>query len=58
MSRLIGGLLAFFAIFSAFAGVPLASGVFGLLTLVWILAAKPVRRDGTTRQVDRWGNVY
>ena len=57
MSRLIGGLLAFFAIFSAFAGVPLASGVFGLLTLVWILA-KPARHDGVTKQVDRWGNVY
>ena len=58
MFRLIGGLLAFFAIFSAFAGAPLAGGVFGLLTLFWILAAKPARHDGTSKQVDRWGNVY
>lgn len=58
MSRLFGGLLAFFAIFSAYAEALIAVGVFGVLTLVWIAAAKPARRNGIARHVDRWGNVY
>lgn len=58
MSRLIGGLLAFLAIFSAFAGALVTAGVFGLLTLVWFVSAKPARRNGVARHVDRWGNVY
>ena len=43
MFQLVGGLLAFFALFSAFAGVPVA---------------KPARRGRSVKHVDRWGNAY
>ena len=58
MFQLVGGLLAFFALFSAFAGVPVASAVFALLTFAWVVLAKPARRGRSVKHVDRWGNAY
>lgn len=58
MFQLVGGLLAFLAVFSAFAGALVAGVVFALLTFAWIVLAKPARRNGTAKHVDRWGNVY
>jgi membrane protein implicated in regulation of membrane protease activity len=58
MFQLVGGLLAFFAIFSAFAGAPFAGTVFALLTFVWVLVAKPGRRERTARDDAPWGAIY
>ncbi len=44
MFQLIGSLLAFFAVISVVAGAPLAGTVFALLTFIWVVVARPVRR--------------
>jgi hypothetical protein len=58
MFQLIGCLLACFAVISVLAGSLIAGTVFALLTLVWVVFAKPASRDQTVKHVDRWGNVY
>ena len=58
MFQLIGGLLAFFAIVSVLAGSPIAGTVFALITFVWVVVAKPNRRDLTPKDVAPWGVIY
>jgi hypothetical protein len=58
MFQLIGSLLAFFAIFSAFAGEPLAGTVFALATFLWVLLAKPRRRERVVQETAPWGAIY
>ncbi len=58
MFQLIGSLLAFFAIFSAFAGAPIAGAVFALLTLVWVVVAKPTRRQPAVIDENPWPPIY
>ena len=59
MFQLIGSLLAFFAIISVLAGSPIAGTVFALITFVWVVVAKPGRRDRTAaKDVAPWGAMY
>ena len=58
MFQLIGGLLAFFAIVSVLAGSPIAGTVFALITFVWVVVAKPNRRDRAVKDDAPWGAVY
>ena len=58
MFQLIGGLLAFFAIISVLAGSPIAGTVFALSTFVWVVVAKPNRRDRTAKDAAPWRAIY
>ena len=58
MFQLIGGLLAFFAIVSVLAGSPIAGTVFALTTFIWVVVAKPGRRDRAVKDVAPWGAIY
>ena len=58
MFQLIGSLLAFFAIVSVLAGSPIAGTVFALITFVWVVVAKPNRRDRAVKDVAPWGAIY
>ena len=58
MFQLIGSLLAFFAIFSAVVGSPIAGAVFALLTFAWAVFAKPTRRYPKVRDENPWGAIY
>lgn len=58
MFQLIGCLLAFFAIISIAAGSPIAGTVFALLTFVWVVVAKPNRRDRPVKEVAPWDPIY
>jgi hypothetical protein len=59
MFQLIGGLLAFFAIVSVLAGSPIAGTVFALTTFIWVVVAKPNRRDHAAAKDDApWGAIY
>ena len=57
MFQLIGSLLAFFAIISVLAGSPIAGTVFALTTFIWVVVAKPSRRDRAARMTPP-GAVY
>ena len=58
MFQLIGGLLAFFAIVSVLAGLPVAGTVFALITFIWVVVANPGRRDRIAKDDAPWGSVY
>ncbi|HET9395310.1 MAG TPA: hypothetical protein VFO36_04575 [Nitrospiraceae bacterium] len=58
MFQLIGSLLAFFAIVSMLAGSPFAGAVFALMTFIWVVVAKPKRRDRSAENVAPWDSVY
>jgi len=58
MFQLIGGLLAFFAIFSAITGAPVAGAVFALSTFIWVIVANPNRRERRVKDVTPRGIVY
>ena len=58
MFQLIGGLLAFFAIISVLADSPIAGTVFAFTTFIWVVVAKPARRDRTVKDVSPWGAIY
>jgi len=58
MFQLIGSLLAFFAIGSVLAGSPVAGTVFALTTFIWVVVAKPGRRDRAPKDVAPWGDIY
>ena len=58
MFQLIGSLLAFFAIISVLAGSPIAGTVFALTTFIWVVVAKPARRDRPLKDDAPWGAVY
>jgi hypothetical protein len=58
MFQLIGSLLAFFAIISVVAGSLFAGTVFALATFVWVVVAKPNRRDRTAKDDAPWGAIY
>ena len=58
MFQLIGSLLAFFAIISVLAGSPVAGTVFALSTFIWVVVAKPSRRDRTAKDAAPWSAVY
>lgn len=58
MFQLIGGLLAFFAIVSVLAGLPLAGTVFALNTFVWVVVANPRRRNRVVKDDAPWGSIY
>ena len=59
MFQLIGSLLAFFAIISVLAGSPIAGTMFALTTFIWVVVAKPNRRDRTAaKDVAPWGAIY
>ena len=58
MFQLIGSLLAFFAILSVLAGLPIAATVFALTTFIWIVVAKPKRRDRVAKDDAPWGRFY
>jgi hypothetical protein len=58
MFQLIGSLLAFFAIISVLAGSPIAGTVFALITFIWVVVAKPNRRDRSAKDVAPWGAIY
>jgi hypothetical protein len=57
MFQLIGSLLAFFAIISVLAGSPLAGTVFALTTFIWVVVAKPNRRDHIVKDDAPWGSI-
>jgi hypothetical protein len=57
MFQLIGSLLAFFAIISVVAGSPVAGTVFALTTFIWVVVAKPNRRDRAAKDVAPWGAI-
>ena len=58
MFQLIGSLLAFFAIVSVLAGSHIAGTVFALTTFIWVVVAKPARRDRAVKDAAPWGAVY
>ena len=58
MFQLIGSLLAFFAIVSVLAGLPVAGTVFALITFIWVVVANPGRRDRIAKDDAPWGSVY
>ena len=59
MFQLIGSLLAFFAIVSVLAGSPIAGTVFALTTFIWVVVAKPNRRDrAAAKDVAPWDAIY
>lgn len=58
MFQLIGSLLAFFAIISVLAGSPIAGTVFALATFIWVVVAKPKRRDRAVKDAAPWGAIY
>ena len=59
MFQLICSLLAFFAIISVLAGSPFAGTVFALTTFIWVVVAKPGRRDRAAGKNDApWGSIY
>ena len=58
MFQLIGSLLAFFAIVTVLAGSPIAGTVFALTTFIWVVVAKPNRRDRAPKDVAPWGAIY
>jgi hypothetical protein len=58
MFQLIGSLLAFFAIISVLAGSPFAGTVFALTTFIWVVVAKPARRDRPAKDDAPWGAIY
>ena len=58
MFQLIGGLLASFAIISVLAGSPIAGTVFALITFIWVVVAKPARRDRPVKDDAPWGTIY
>ena len=58
MFQLIGSLLAFFAIISVLAGSPIAGTMFALTTFIWVVVAKPNRRDRTAAKDAPWGAIY
>ncbi|MFZ5781164.1 MAG: hypothetical protein ACOY4R_13300 [Pseudomonadota bacterium] len=57
MFQLVGGFLAFLAILSALAGAPLSGTIFALLTLMWVLVAKPTPLRSIKDEAP-WGVVY
>ena len=58
MFQLIGSLLAFFAIISVLAGLPIAGTVFALITFIWVVVANPRRRHRIVKDEEPWGSVY
>jgi hypothetical protein len=58
MFQLIGSLLAFFAIISVLAGSPIAGTVFALATFIWVVVAKPNRRDRIVKDDAPWDAAY
>jgi hypothetical protein len=57
MFQLIGCLLAFFAILSVLAGLPVAGAVFALITFIWVVVANPKRRDRVAKDDAPWGSI-
>jgi hypothetical protein len=58
MFQLIGSLLAFFAIVSMLADSPIAGTVFAFMTFIWVVAAKPRRRQPVVKDVIPWNPIY
>jgi hypothetical protein len=58
MFQLIGSILAFFAIISVVADALLAGTVFTLLTLLWVVVAKPGRRPAAVKDEAPWDSIY
>ena len=58
MFQLIGSLLAFFAIASALASLPVAGALFALATFLWVMIANPNRRTNVADDSAPWGAIY
>jgi hypothetical protein len=58
MFQLIGSLLAFFAILSMLAGLPVAGAVFALATFLWVIIANPNRRTNVADAGSSWDATY
>jgi hypothetical protein len=57
MFQLVGSLLALLAVLTALAGAPVAGTVFALITLMWVVRAKP-RSARSVKDDAPWGEIY